>query len=112
MGVKRLILREFQHPVGQLDFVAGTPLLVRENVENLGLKDVAAVQVKIRRCFAGTRLFDHFRDFETVGNGGTLADDAIFRRIFRSALLDPDDVAAGLAIEIDEAGHAAACPVT
>ena len=107
VGVEGLAFAEPPHGVGQLDLVAGAALLGAEELEHLGLQDIAAIDVVVRGRRGRRRLFDHLGHRETAAHRLALADDAVFVRLGRIALLDGDDVAAGLLVELHDAGQAA-----
>ena len=77
------------------------------NIENLGLKNIATVNVEIRRRCTLCRLFNHFGDLETLTHGLAHADDTIFMRLVGSAFLHGDDVGLGLVVKFDHALQAA-----
>ena len=102
-----LLPRKLEHAVGELDLVTRAAFLDLENVEDVGLQDVAAVDVEVGRRGAFRRLLYHLGDLEPVVDLGTLADDAILVRLRRIAFLHADDVAAAVLVKFHHLAHAA-----
>jgi len=105
--MESLLARQLEHAVGQLDLVAGAAFLVLEDVEDLGLQDISAVDEQVRRGGALLRLLHHAGDLEAGVDVRTLADDAVFVRLGGIALLDGNDVGTRPLVELDHTLHAA-----
>ena len=102
-----LRLQQLQHGVRQLDLVTGAALLLFKQSENLGLENIATVDVQIRRRGSWLWLFHHPGDLETRMDLGSLADDAVFMGLVGIAFLNADDVVSGLLVKFDHLRHAA-----
>ena len=91
-GVTRLRLEQTQDRVGHLDFAARAGLLVRQQVEDLRLQDVAPGDDQVRRRLGRLRLLHHGGDATRPALALADADHAIGRDLILRHFLDRDDV--------------------
>ncbi len=76
-AVERLLFRQRDHRVGELDFAAGAFRLRRKHLKDFRLKNVAAGDAEVRRSLVLCGLFDHLRDFERLALRLADTDDAV-----------------------------------
>src|SRR5215208_677267 len=102
-----LLVHELDHGVGNLDLATGTFALPLDPGKNLGLKNVTARNDQIGRGRLTLGLFDHARDLERIADVLAAADDTVAMHLVPRHLLNRDDVAARLGINIHHLPEAA-----
>src|SRR4029453_18740334 len=91
---------ELDHRIGKLDLTAGAGVLRGDAVEYLRLQDITAGNDQIGGSLFKLRLLDHAVDAEAATEGGADLDPAIPADLVGRHLLDGDDIAAGVGIDL------------
>src|SRR5689334_13066033 len=95
-----VLSHQLDHRVGQLDLAAGAGVLRGDAVEDLRLQDIAAGNDQIGRSVLKPRLLDHAVDAEAAAEGRADLDHAIAADLVGRHLLDGDDIAAGVGVNL------------
>src|SRR5690606_9941450 len=101
-GGEGLVLHQPGHAVSQLDLAARAPLGLLQDVEDLRLQDVAARDRQVRRRLAARRLLDHALHADAAAVAALRVDDAVLVRLVVRHLLDADDVAPDLRVDVGQ----------
>src|SRR5215472_12490100 len=90
--VERLLQREPDHRVGELDFSARAAALVRQNFENLWLQDISSGDDKVRGRMLARRLLDHPRDLESLALRFSDPHHAVHMNAIHRHFFDRNDI--------------------
>src|SRR3984957_10774681 len=102
---ERLLLRQTDHGVGELNFVAGAARLVRPDGEDLRLQDVAARDDEIGRRLLAPRLLHHLGDLERLADRLAYAHHAVHVDALARHFLDCDHVGGAAAVRTIDVHH-------
>src|SRR5262249_17019812 len=95
-----LLRHQLDHRIGQLDLAAGSRILRGDAIEDLRLQDITAGNDEIGRRIFELRLFDHAVNAKAAAEGGADLDHAVAADLVARHLLDGNDIAPGIGIDL------------
>src|SRR6185437_3037587 len=106
-GVEGLAFEQRNHGVGDLDLAAGAFFLGRQEIEDVGLEDIAAKYGEVGGFGPRLRLLHHAVDGKDASVAFADLDHAIVLRLVLGHGLDRDDVAATCSIDVEHLSETA-----